>query len=141
MLIVTQILHFLLLHQCAVFHWNSNETEAVLMEITSAGEESKIKNINCQKTVITIDYLAASSKHRSLWKCEIHFAIGQICLPWSPPLCLKMTCFSGLEHRFQRSCGVLRTLFFFSCLLKCMITVFYASKLHTTLKQTILNQH
>ena len=81
------------------------------MEIMSVSEGSKIKNINCQKTVITIDYLAARSKHRSLWKCGIHFAIGQICPLWSPPLCLKMTCFSGLEHRFQRSCGVIRTLF------------------------------
>ena len=124
-------------HQCAVFHSNSNETEAVLMEIMSVGEESKIKNINCQKTVTTIDYLAARSKHRSLWKCEIHFAIGQICLPFMPEndlLFWPRTSFSKILWCASNN-------FFFSCLLKCMITEFYVSKLHTTLKQTILNQH
>ena len=73
-------------HWCVIFHRNSLGRNwgcfmAVPMENNTLLKWAN-KEVIVIKIVITVDYLAARSKGRSMWNCEIHFASRNL-HPWS----------------------------------------------------------
>ena len=69
---------FCFLHWCGVFHRNSLEWNGLFRWKTSVKEANYVHYVCTEvilaKTGITIDYLAARLKRRSLWNGEIHSA-------------------------------------------------------------------